>query len=116
MIACILFMVGTTNFITPGCHQGTGIVTPTEIVHVVKVPKAYAKQVAPYYQKVIKFEDTLVFHGEQQFRNYQYHYNLAKKQPASKRYAGFSKWIDKRLKKRYRFHLNLRVRGVRSYR
>ena len=113
MLTCILFVVGNMNFVTPGCMQATGIVTPNEIVRTQGVPQKYAKSVIPYRRRVIKLNDTIEFSDFNQWNQFDYHRDMALRYPNKQIYKGFYEWIKKANQKRYKFHYKLRTLGVR---
>lgn len=113
MLTCILFVVGSTNFVTPGCMQATGIVTPNEVVRTVRVPRKYKRSVIPYWRRVVKLNDTIEFNDSKRWIQFDYHRALALKYPNRPIYKNLYKWVQKGNQKRYKFHHRLRVLGVR---
>ena len=113
MLVCILFTLGTANYVTPGCLQATGIVTPNEIVKTKTIPGKYRRQVIPWRRKVIKFNDTITFDSLYNWKNFDYHRDIAIKNPNRKGYDRFSKWVNRANLKRYKFHLKMRSLGAR---
>jgi len=108
MLVCILFMIGTTNYVTPGCLQATGIVTPNEIVKTKTIPRHYKRQVVPWRRRVVTFKDTITFDYYQNWLNFDKHRNIAIRNPNKRGYESFARFINKANIKRYRFHLRMR--------
>ena len=114
MLVCILFIIGSTNFVTPGCLQATGIVTPNEVVQTTRVPQKYKKSVsASYRQRIIRFDDTIEFTSSQRWLQFDYHRDMALKYPNRPMYKNLYQWVQKGNQKRYKFHLKLRSLGAR---
>jgi len=113
MLTCILFVIGSTNFVTPGCMQATGIVTPNEIVYVKQVPRRYKRSVIPYYRRVVKFDDVMEFRNYRHWMRFDHHRSRAMKHSNRRMYKGLFRWIQKSNQKRYRFHSRLRRLGLR---
>ncbi len=110
MLVCILFTIGTTNYVTPGCLQATGIVTPNEIVKTNIIPAKYKRQVIPWRRRIIKFDDTLTFNYLPNWLSFDRHRSVALKYPKRRGYHGLYKWVTKSNTKRYKFHLGMRSR------
>ena len=113
MLVCILFVLGTTNYVTPGCLQATGIVTPNEIVKTKVIPNKYKRQVIPWRRKVVKFDDTITFDYFHNWLSFDHYRDNAIKFPRKRGYNGLSEWINKANLRRYKFHLRMRSLGVR---
>ena len=113
MLVCILFLVGTTNYVTPGCLQATGVVIPNEVVKIRAIPKKYKRQVVPWRRRIIKLDDTLTFDYSPNWLSFDHHRDIAIKNPRKKGYDRLSEWVRKANLRRYRFHLKMRSIGVR---
>lgn len=110
MFLCVLFVVGNFNYVTPGCLQGTPLVTPNVVVKTHKVPINYKQQIIPYRRQIIEFEDTIKFSNVSHWNRFDSFWKEAQRTPKSPRYAPAYKWLMKGIKKRYLFHLRLRTR------